>query len=146
MKKLAVIISSILLSSTAAAADSYNSISNLSYKNSDNNDTVAVDSIYYLSPKKTLGPYDQFEYINKQTNVYGGYADDDFGDLTSVGGEYFINEFVVGASYENLDPDSGSNSELYKLTGGYFFNPDLLAKVTLVENKDGDDFAGEPFG
>ncbi|MBB1451854.1 putative porin [Pseudoalteromonas sp. SG43-1] len=141
MKKLAVIISSILLSSTAAAADSYNSISNLSYKNSDNNDTVAVDSIYYLSPKKTLGPYDQFEYINKQTNVYGGYADDDFGDLTSVGGEYFINEFVVGASYENLDLDSGSNSELYKLTGGYFFNPDLLAKVTLVENKDGDDYA-----
>ncbi|WP_166421526.1 putative porin [Pseudoalteromonas sp. Z1A8] len=141
MKKLAVIISSILLSSTAAAADSYNSISNLSYKNSDNNDTVAVDSIYYLSPKKTLGPYDQFEYINKQTNVYGGYADDDFGDVTKVGGEYFINEFVVGASYENTDPDSGSNGELYKLTGGYFFNPDLLAKVTLVENKDGDDYA-----
>ncbi|MBH0004448.1 putative porin [Pseudoalteromonas sp. SWYJZ12] len=141
MKKLAVIISSILLSSTAAAADSYNSISNLSYKNSDNNDTVAVDSIYYLSPKKTLGPYDQFEYINKQTNVYGSYADDDLGDLTSVGGEYFINEFVVGASYENQDSDSGSNSELYKLTGSYFFNPDLLAKVTLVENKDGDDYA-----
>ena len=135
MKKLAVIISSILLSSTAAAADSYNSISNLSYKDSDNNDTVAVDSIYYLSPKKTLGPYDQFEYINKQTNVYGSYADDDFGDVTNIGGEYFINE------YETLDPDSGSNGELYKLTGGYFFNPDLLAKVTLVENKDGDDFA-----
>ncbi|MBQ4858625.1 putative porin [Pseudoalteromonas sp. MMG007] len=141
MKRLAVIISSILLSSTAAAADSYNSISNLSYKDSDNNDTVAVDSIYYLSPKKTLGPYDQFEYINKQTNVYGGYADDDFGDLTNIGGEYFINEFLVGASYENYDPDSGSNGELYKLTGGYFFNPDLLAKVTLVENKDGDDYA-----
>ncbi|WP_024605560.1 MULTISPECIES: putative porin [unclassified Pseudoalteromonas] len=141
MKKLAVIISSILLSSTAAAADSYNSISNLSYKNSDNNDTVAVDSIYYLSPKKTLGPYDQFEYINKQTNVYGGYADDDSDDVTKVGGEYFINEFVVGASYENTDLDSGSNRELYKLTGGYFFDPDLLAKVTLVENKDGDDYA-----
>ncbi|ASM49564.1 hypothetical protein PESP_a1447 [Pseudoalteromonas espejiana DSM 9414] len=141
MKKLAVIISSILLSSTAAAADSYNSISNLSYKDSDNNDTVAVDSIYYLSPKKTLGPYDQFEYINKQTNVYGSYADNDFADVTNVGGEYFINEFLVGASYENLDPDTGSNGELYKLTGGYFFNPDLLAKVTLVENKDGDDFA-----
>jgi len=138
MKKLAIIISGLLLSSAAHAADSYNSISNLSYKDSDNNDTVAVDSIYYLSPKKTLGPYDQFEYINKQTNVYGGYADDDFGDVTNIGGEYFINEFVVGASYENLDPDSGSNGELYKLTGGYFFNPDLLAKVRFVDQKDGD--------
>ncbi|MBQ4834638.1 putative porin [Pseudoalteromonas sp. MMG010] len=139
MKKLAVIISSILLSSTAAAADSYNSISNLSYKDSDNNDTVAVDSIYYLAPKKTLGPLDQFEYINKQTNVYGSYADDDASDITAVGGEYFFNQFVIGAEYENLD--FGSHAEQYKLTGGYFFNPNLLAKVTLVENKDGDDYA-----
>ena len=139
MKKLAVIISSILLSSTAAAADSYNSISNLSYKDSDNDDTVAVDSIYYLSPKKTLGPYDQFEYINKQSNIYGAYADDDFSDTTLVGGEYFINEFVIGASYTNLDV--GNHNEAYTISGGYFFNPDLLAKVTLVENKDGEDFA-----
>lgn len=141
MKKLAVIISSILLSTTAAAADNYQSISNLGYADSDNNDTVSVDSTYYFSPKSTLGPYDQFEYINKQTNVYGSFADSDFADATEIGGEYFVKDFVIGASYENLDPDSGSNNELYSLTGGYFFNPDLLAKVTLVENKDGDDFA-----
>ncbi|MBB1371774.1 putative porin [Pseudoalteromonas sp. SR45-4] len=144
MKKLAVIISSILLSSaatTAMAADSYQSISNLGFKHetSSNNNTVAVDSIYYLSPKKTLGPYDQFEYINKQSNVYGSYADDDSSDVTSVGGEYFINNFVVGASYSNLD--TGSHNELYKLSGGFFFNPNLLAKVTLVEDKDGDNYA-----
>ncbi len=136
MKKLAIIISGILLSSAAHAADSYQSISNLSYAEIDNNDTISVDSTYYFSPKSTLGPYDQFEYINKQSNVFGGYADDDFGDVTAIGGEYFVEDFVVGASYQNADYNS--NNEFYTLSAGYFFNPDLLAKVRFVDKKDGD--------
>ena len=136
MKKLAIIISGLLLSSAAHAADSYQSISNLGYKDSDNNDTISVDSTYYFSPKSTLGPYDQFEYINKQSNVFGGYADDDFGDVTAIGGEYFVEDFVVGASYQNADYNS--NNESYTLSAGYFFNPDLLAKVRFVDQKDGD--------
>jgi len=144
MKKLAVIISSILLSSaatTAMAADSYKSISNLGYQYTDstNDDQFKIDSKYYFSPKKTLGPYDQFEYINKQTNVYGSYLDNDASDVTSVGGEYFVDSFVVGASYENSD--FGSNNESYAFTAGYFFNPDLLAKAKFVENDDGEDYA-----
>lgn len=139
MKKLAVIISSILLSSAATAADSYQSVSNVGYKNTDSNDTLSIDSTYYLSPKRTLGPYDQFTYINKQSNVYGRYADDDFGDVTAIGGEYFINNFVVGASYNNVD--YGSSSKNYTLSGGYFLTSDLLAKVTFIENRDGEDSA-----
>ena len=136
MKKLAIIISGLLLSSAAHAADSYQSISNLGYADTDNNDTISVDSTYYFSPKSTLGPYDQFEYINKQSNVFGGYADDDFGDVTAIGGEYFVEDFVVGASYQNADYNS--NNESYTLSAGYFFNPDLLAKVRFVDQKDGD--------
>lgn len=136
MKKLAIIISGLLLSSAAHAADSYQSISNLNYTEIDNNDTISVDSTYYFSPKSTLGPYDQFEYINKQSNVFGSYADDDFGDLTAIGGEYFVEDFVVGASYQN--DDFGSNNESYTLSAGYFFNPDLLAKVRFVDQEDGD--------
>lgn len=136
MKKLAIIISGLLLSSAAHAADSYQSISNLNYTDTDNNDTISVDSTYYFSPKSTLGPYDQFEYINKQSNVFGGYADDDFGDVTAIGGEYFVEDFVVGASYQNADYNS--NNESYTLSAGYFFNPDLLAKVRFVDQKDGD--------
>ncbi|WP_350607550.1 MULTISPECIES: putative porin [Pseudoalteromonas] len=136
MKKLAIIISGLLLSSAAHAADSYQSISNLNYTDTDNNDTISVDSTYYFSPKSTLGPYDQFEYINKQSNVFGSYADDDFGDVTAIGGEYFVEDFVVGASYQNADYNS--NNESYTLSAGYFFNPDLLAKVRFVDQKDGD--------
>ena len=136
MKKLAIIISGLLLSSAAHAADSYQSISNLNYTDTDNNDTISVDSTYYFSPKSTLGPYDQFEYINKQSNVFGGYADDDFGDVTAIGGEYFVENFVVGAAYQNADYNS--NNESYTLSAGYFFNPDLLAKVRFVDQKDGD--------
>jgi len=58
MKKLAVIISSILLSSaasTAMAADTYQSISHVGYMDIDGDDTVSVDSTYYFSPKATLG-------------------------------------------------------------------------------------------
>jgi predicted porin len=95
-----------------------------------------VDSTYYFSPKSTLGPYDQFEYINKQSNVFGSYADDDFGDVTAIGGEYFVEDFFVGASYQNADYNS--NDESYRLSAGYFFNPDLLAKVRFVDQKDGD--------
>ncbi|WP_193050670.1 putative porin [Pseudoalteromonas undina] len=136
MKKLAIIISGLLLSSAAHAADSYQSISNLNYTDTDNNDTISVDSTYYFSPKSTLGPYDQFEYINKQSNVFGSYADDDSGDVTAIGGEYFVEDFVVGASYQNADYNS--NDESYTLSAGYFFNPDLLAKVRFVDQKDGD--------
>ncbi|MBB1294996.1 putative porin [Pseudoalteromonas sp. SG43-7] len=138
MKKLAVIISSILLSSAATAADNYQSISHLGYMDTDGNDTVSVDSKYYFSPKATLGPYDQFEYINKQTNVYGSYIDNDFSDVTTIGGEYFVENFVVGAQYSNLDVDSVSSKDVFNVSAGYFFNPNLLLKATFIDVEDGE--------
>ena len=138
MKKLAVIISSMLLSTAATAADSYQSISHLGYKDTDGNDTVSVDSTYYFAPKKTMGPYDQFEYINRTTNVFGSYADDDFGDVTNIGGEYFVQDFVIGAGYSNYD--YGSDTDLFNVSAGYFFNPNLLLKATFTDVEDGDNY------
>ncbi|NMM42449.1 putative porin [Pseudoalteromonas arctica] len=138
MKKLAVIISSILLSSAAMAADNYQSISHLGYQDTDRNDTISVDSTYYFSPKATLGPYDQFEYINKQTNVYGSYNNDDFRDITDIGGEYFTENFVVGAKYRNFNGDGVSSIDIINVSAGYFFNPNLLLKATLTDVEDGD--------
>jgi len=138
MKKLAVIISSMLLSTAATAADSYQSISHLGYTDTDGNDTVSVDSIYYFAPKNTMGPYDQFEYINKTTNVYGAYSDDDFGDVLGLGGEYFVEDFVFGAGYNNYDSDFGSSTDVFNVSAGYFFNPNLLLKATFVDVEDGD--------
>ncbi|MGS0496495.1 putative porin [Pseudoalteromonas sp. S1727] len=138
MKKLAVIISSILLSSAATAADNYQSISHLGYMDTDGNDKVSIDSTYYFSPKTTLGPYDQFEYINKQTNVYGAYSDDDLNDVATIGGEYFLQDFVVGAEYSNNDFDAGSSTDEIKLSAGYFFNPNLLLKATFIDVEDGE--------
>lgn len=137
MKKIAVIISSILLSSAATAADTYESISHVKYTDYDGNDVVSLDSTYYFSPKATLGPYNQFEYINKESNVYGSYIDDDFGDVTKVGGEYFLNQFVFGAGYQNVD--YGNSRDAFNLSAGYFFNPDLLMKATYMDVEDGED-------
>jgi len=144
MKKLAVIISSILLSSaatTAIAADTYQSVSNLGYQytDSNNDDQVSIDSTYYFSPKVTLGPFDEFEYINKQSNVFGAYTNNDASNVTSIGGEYFVDNFVVGASY--LNNEFGSNDESYSFTAGYFLAPELLAKAKFVEGDAGDDYA-----
>lgn len=138
MKKLAVIISSILLSSAATAADNYQSISHLGYMDTDGNDKVSIDSTYYFSPKTTLGPYDQFEYINKQTNVYGVYSDDDFNDVATIGGEYYIKDFVFGAGYTNYDSDFASSIDQFNVSAGYFFNPNVLLKATLYDIEDNE--------
>ncbi|QLE09692.1 putative porin [Pseudoalteromonas shioyasakiensis] len=138
MKKLAVIISSMLLSTAATAADSYQSISHLGYMDTDGNDTVSVDSTYYFAPKKTMGPYDQFEYINRTTNVFGSYADDDFGDVTNIGGEYFVQDFVIGAGYTNYDSDVASSIDQFNVSAGYFFNPNVLLKATFYDIEDNE--------
>ena len=138
MKKLAVLISGILLSSAATAADSYQSISHLGYKDTDGNDTVGVNSTYYFSPKATLGPYDQFEYINKQTNVYGAYTDNDSSDVAAIGGEYFFQDFVFGAGYTNYDSDVASSIDQFNVSAGYFFNPNVLLKATFYDIEDNE--------
>ncbi|MFX3768149.1 putative porin, partial [Streptococcus suis] len=85
-----------------------------------------------------LGPYDQFEYINKQTNVYGSYIDDENSDVATIGGEYFVENFVLGAKYSNHDSDFGSSTDEINVSAGYFFNPNLLLKATFIDVEDAD--------
>lgn len=138
MKKLAVLISSILLSSAATAADSYQSISHVGYKDGDGNDIISADTAYYFSPRETLGPYDQFAYLEQITNVYAKYMDDDFGDKLAVGGEYYIKDFVFGAGYTNYDSDFASSIDQFNVSAGYFFNPNVLLKATLYDIEDNE--------
>ena len=68
--------------------------------------------------------------------MFGSYADDDFGDVTNIGGEYFVQDFVFGAGYSNYD--YGSDTDLFNVSAGYFFNPNLLLKATFIDVEDGD--------
>ena len=53
-------------------------------------------------------------------------------DVTSVGGEYFVEDFVLGAQYTDFDSDFGSSTDVIELSAGYFFNPNLVLKATFV--------------
>ncbi|WP_105215413.1 putative porin [Pseudoalteromonas sp. T1lg22] len=145
MKKLTVAIASVLFSG-AAFAQSYQSITDLEYVNFDSDDFVSLSSKYYFAPKQVLGPLDQFEYINKTTNVYGGLADSDFATSYNVGGEYFYNSFVFGASFNTTDFDDAGDVDGYTLSLGYLVNDNLLFKVEREDYEQASDvfyFSGQ---
>lgn len=79
---------------------------------------------HFFSLKESLGPLGEFEYINTTSHVFGNYHDNDFYSLTSVGGEYFMGNFLIGGSYQDSDNDD-SNS----LTLGYLFSENFIIKL-----------------
>ncbi|MFY8272539.1 putative porin [Pseudoalteromonas sp. SSDWG2] len=137
MKKLSLAIASVLFSGVAAA-QSYQSITDFEYLHADSNNYYSMQSKYYFAPKKVLGPWDQFDYINKTTNVFGGLAEGDDTSGFNVGGEYFVENFVIGASYEEFDFDGFGYFDGNTVSVGYLFNPDLLVKLERIDY-DGSD-------
>ncbi len=132
----------LMVFAASAAAESYQSISNAAYIGTEignvDADTFAFGSTYYFAPKETLGPLKEFEYINKVTNIFGGYSytDTDFGDADAltVGAEYFdASGFMGGVSVTEGDFNDG-----YDLSVGYLFNPDLLVQLRREKIEDVD--------
>ena len=142
MKKLSLAIATVLMCTTAHAAQSYQSVTDVSYFNSDDNDGIGVQSIYFFDPEPVVGPLDQFEFISINSNVFGGFADDDFGDSYNLGGEYFIDDkFVVGGSYQYYDSDFSGHNDTYTLKAGYLFSEDLIVEVERYDSFEGGDAA-----
>jgi hypothetical protein len=133
----AICLATAALFSGSALADGYQSFTNASYTNVDvagsNNDIFAIESIYYLQEKAVLGPLDQLTYLNTTTNIYGHYLNADSNDAFSVGGEYFIDKFLVGASYTDTDFD-----DAYSVSLGYVVNKNFIVKATLLDSDNGD--------
>ncbi|WP_323846191.1 putative porin [Microbulbifer magnicolonia] len=132
----------LMLLSATVAAEQYTSITEADYIQTDTGfadiDQLLIGSTYYFAPKETLGPLKEFEYINKVTNIFGGYsyADSDFGDADSlaVGGEYFAaNGFVVGGAM--LESDGG---DMLSASLGYLFTPNFLMSLEAVDVEDAD--------
>jgi len=133
----AIFFTTAALISSTAIADSYQSFTNASYTNIDtagnNIDIFAIDSIYYLQKRAVLGPLDQLSYINTTANIYGGYINAEDNDLFTLGGEYFVEQFLVGASYTNTDSD-----DAYTLSLGYLVNKNFIVKATLQDSDNTD--------
>ncbi|WP_019028383.1 putative porin [Colwellia piezophila] len=151
-----------LLLSNTVLAQSYQSFSNLNYSQrnfTSNNstfnrtyksdsDNITLSSQYYFDERLTLGPLNEFDYINTLSNVYlsaghGGsdsFSADKSQDYNqesswnsehysvSIGGEWITNSFIFGGSYSyrkashdgdfQLNSDSGSYS--YENSSSYF--------------------------
>ncbi|ATC98815.1 putative porin [Pseudoalteromonas spongiae] len=143
MKKT-LLASLVTLTSFAACANEYQSISNASYADTDYDEIVSIGSVYYFDARKALGPYNEFSYINTKSNIGAFYRDNEYVDSIGVRGEYFFNNFVAGANYSRTDSD-WSDVDSYEASFGYLFTPDLIARIhyrdTDVSGSDGSFYA-----
>lgn len=131
----------LVLASACAGAEQYQSITEAEYTNTDfgsaETGLFTLGSTYYFSPKNTLGPLKEFDYINTVNNVFGGltYLDAPGGDSGAriVGGEYFAGQVKVGGSLVN-----GDGLDLYGVSLGYLVSPNFLAEVEAIKVNDAD--------
>ncbi|WP_199610480.1 putative porin [Flocculibacter collagenilyticus] len=145
MKKTHALLVIAALSASAAQAEQYRSFSTASYHDSDYNETFGLSSQYFFGDKKTLGPLDQFGYINDVSTVYGNYnhsSDDGFIDYNSntynVGGEYFTNQFILGLDVKHANTN-GNTGELVTATLGYEINDDWQVRLQYLDGENGFD-------
>jgi len=139
--KLKLITAAVLLSSAVSvSAEEYQWFSNLELSQTDVNgqsvDAIALSGRYFFDKKQALGPYNEFEYINKVSNISAGYTNVETGDyyLANVEGELFVNNVLLGVGFS--DDKFGNNPTQFSL--GYLFSDDLLVCVDATDPEDGD--------
>lgn len=139
--KLKLITAAVVLStSMSVSANEYQWFSELSYSNIDAGggsvDALTLEGQYFFDNKKALGPYNEFEYINKVSNIDASYSNIGLGDyyVTQASGEFFANNFLFGLGLS--DDKFGNNPTDFTL--GYLFSDDFLVRVDAVNPEDGD--------
>lgn len=142
MKKLTTLALAIA-ASLPVHAENFQSFTELTYSEMETNfdaEKIEVESLsfatqYFFDQKTTLGPLNEFEFINKVSNVGAGYVDYESGDATNVFGEAFFGRFLIGANYSNNDFGAESD-DTYSITGGYLVTDNLLLKVEHNEHEN----------
>ncbi|MDF2178368.1 putative porin [Aliiglaciecola sp. CAU 1673] len=149
MKKHALLLPLLALSSAAMAED-YQLFGSAHYDKMDadsfEQDVHSLYAKYYFDKKSTLGPLAELDYINSKSNVFALYSRSETSnanlsykdtDYYKVGGELFVNNFLIGASYSYADSGSSDyDNKTYSL--GYLINKDLLVKVVASDPENGD--------
>jgi len=118
-----------LFVSHATLAESYQSFSSLTYNHNSykftydstnylsqgESDSVTLFSQYFFDERTTLGPLNEFSYINTSSNIYtslnsstrestsvNGLGSSDYDSSQNdiyVGGQWMFNDFIIGGSY-----------------------------------------------
>lgn len=137
----------LVLSSSVAFAEDYHSISDFDYTRSDfgtlvfagqrfttEQDLYTLSSTWYFDSKETLGPLNEFEYINKTSNIFGAWSQFDgsgsHAHQATIGGEYFAGNFLLGGSYTGLDGPDGFTGTL-----GYLFSDAFLISAEALKTE-----------
>ena len=118
--------------SLPAAAEEYQWISDVDYISFDtglsDEDAWRINSRYFFDKKQTLGPLNEFAYINTVSNFGGSYVDYDYGSSHAFGGQYFTDNVMFGAEYVE---DIGLASASF----GYLFSDDLMVRLTAFDDE-----------
>lgn len=99
-----------------------------------NRSVYSFGTQYYFTPQKTLGPMDQFSFIQKSDKLGFNYADTESSNIFALSGELYSGNFHFAASYQKEDIQSdhydGENKDT-RLTFGYLFSDNLLLDLNL---------------
>lgn len=138
MKKLIAL--SVLTSLPAlASAETYQTFGSLGFYDSDADNSelkTVLDGKYYFKGQDTVGPLDQFSYIDDTSEIHAEITSVDDDDAFSLGGSYYFDRFVIGAEYS--DDDSFYET---RLNAGLFILDNLKATIGYTMPEEGDDVA-----
>ena len=125
-----------LVASAAVSAEEYQTFVGLNadhYRANGNSETAwHLNGTYFFDKKVTLGPLDQFEYINKVTNASASFRRAFDTNTTRIGGEYFAeNGLVVSAAHTRSSGDYVNEVGL-----GYLVSNNFIVRVNAVKPED----------
>lgn len=103
--------------------------------------SYAISGSYFFDKREITGPLNEFEYINKISHISSSYSFTDNHDRYSVGGNYFVNNFIVGGLYAYSLDDLGYkevSSDFYSLNLGYLLSDDFVINISGSKNEDQD--------
>ncbi|CAM3799686.1 putative porin [Rheinheimera salexigens] len=99
----------------------------------ENETNWALDGTYFFDKKQTLGPLDQFEYINKVSNIGASFNRVFDNNVWAVDGEYFFaNNIVVSASHQYF----GSDFNVSTFGLGYLLADNFIVRAEAIKPKD----------
>ncbi|MBZ9613178.1 putative porin [Rheinheimera maricola] len=95
-----------------------------------------LDGRYFFDKKTTLGPLDQFEYINKVTNVSASFNRVFDNNAWTIGGEYFAeNGLVVSAGYSRFGDEN-----INQLGLGYLVSNNFIVRAEAIRADGSNDY------
>jgi hypothetical protein len=126
----------LLIGAASVSAEEYQMFAGINadhYRFSGESDTNwGLNGTYFFGKKATLGPLEQFEYINKVSNMSASYSR--LGDYNTwgIGGEYFAeNGLVVSARHSRFDGEYANQLGL-----GYLVSNNLIVRANAFKGED----------